>query len=220
MAEIIGFPVRAHARTSRRSKEGFAAIAASRSAVTPDRRAVSVRNSADQKLAGMDFLDRHLRMVEDGTPKSVAIALGDGQQAITSGKEESIVVTLDQSGPQCNTILERDKVSRGSDNGSQKEPGMGVTDENAAFIRRTREARLARFPTMEPIAALLRITVAQYKHYEKRSPMPSTLVVPFCYATGVDLEWLLQGTGKGPAASQVSPPKKERTSKPRKGRAA
>lgn len=170
----------------------------------------------DQNLAGTESLDRHLRIVDDGTPMSEAMALGEGQQAITSRKDANIVVRIDQFGPQRKTRLERDKMSCQMDNGPRKGARMGVTEENAAFIRRTREARVARFATMEPIAALLRITVAQYKHYEKRSAMPAYLVVPFCYATGIDMEWLLQGTGKGPSATHVAPPRKQRTSKPRK----
>lgn len=192
------------------------------SSVTPLALPESDWTQRSQNFAGSASLDLHLRMVEDGTPISAAIALGDCQQAITSRKVENIVQFIDQFGPSCKTRLARDKMSLQLDNGSQKGPRMGVTEENAAFIRRTREARIARFPTMEPIAALLRITVAKYKHFERRSPMPSTLVVPFCYATGVDLEWLLQGTGKGPAgaATPIAAHRERRPRKPRKGKAA
>jgi hypothetical protein len=159
-------------------------------------------------------------MVEAGTPNSAAIALAEGQQLMTSANEENFIGgTLDQFGPRRKTKSDRDKLSHQLDNGSQRGTRMGVTEENAAFIRRTREARLARYDKMEPIAALLRITVAQYKHYERRSPMPAYLVVPFCYATGIDLEWLLQGTGKGPGATQVAAPRQERISKARKRKA-
>ena len=189
------------------------ARAAKSSSVTRQALPKSDLTQRSQYLAGIVSRDRHFRMVDEGTPMSEAIAAGDGQQAITSLKDENIVPLVDQSGPTCKTKLERDKMSRQFENGSQKGTLMGVSEENAAFIRRTREARLARFPTMEPIAHLLRITVAQYKHYEKRSAMPAYLVVPFCYATGIDLEWLLQGTGKGPAAHDH--PRERRASKPR-----
>lgn len=204
MGMVIHWPLSPSARVAKSSS------------VTPQALPNSDLTQRNQNLAGTESLDRHLRMVEAGTPISDAMTLGEGQQAITSRKDANIVVRIDQFGPRCKTRLERDKMSCQMDNGSQKGTRMGVTEENAAFIRRTREARVARFQTMEPIAALLRITVAQYKHYERRSAMPAYLVVPFCYATGIDVEWLLQGTGKGPGASQVAAPRRKLTSKPRK----
>jgi hypothetical protein len=200
------------------------ASAAKTSKVTPQALPDSDLTQRSQNLAGIVSLDRHLRMVDDGTPMSAAIAMGDGQQAITSRKDENIVPFVDQIGPRCKTKLERDKMSHQLDSGSQKGTRMAkaLSAEQAAFIDRVRRARLSRFGTMEPIAALLRITVAQYKHYEKRSPLPAHLVVPFCHATQVDVYWLLDGSGKVPefAATPVAAPRQKRASKARKAKAA
>lgn len=201
------------------------ARAAKSSSVTRQALPNSDLTMRSQNFAGTESLDRHLRMVDGGTPISDAMTLGEGQQAITSRKDANIVSFIDQIGPLRKTKLERDKMSHLLDNGSRKGANMTKKDKNfseekVAFIRRTREARLARFKEMEPIAALLRITVAQYKHYERRSQMPAHLVVPFCYATGVDVEWLLQGTGKGPGATQVAHRQSRRTTPRRKGSAA
>jgi hypothetical protein len=72
----------------------------------------------------------------------------------------------------------------------------------AAFAARVRQARtLARYP-LDEMALLLGITRETYTKYEGRgaSLMPHNLIVPFCLACRVSVEWLL--TGIGPVRSR------------------
>ena len=79
-----------------------------------------------------------------------------------------------------------------------------MSAEKAAFIARTRAARVARFETQQQICTLLGLSQGTYKSYETRSPLPLWLIPRFCVACGVDIEWLLTGEGKGPHKSHVS----------------
>jgi hypothetical protein len=75
----------------------------------------------------------------------------------------------------------------------------------AAFAARVRQARTsARYP-IDEMALLLGITRDTYTKYEGRgaSLMPHNLIVPFCLACRVSVEWLL--TGIGPTRSRWSP---------------
>ena len=72
----------------------------------------------------------------------------------------------------------------------------------AAFAARVRHARIvARYP-LDEMALLLGITKDTYAKYEGRgaSLMPHNLIVPFCLACRVSVEWLL--TGIGPTRSR------------------
>ena len=65
----------------------------------------------------------------------------------------------------------------------------------AAFAARVRQARTkARYPEDE-MALLLGVTRDTYAKYEGRgaSLMPHNLIVPFCLACRVSVEWLLTG---------------------------
>ena len=68
---------------------------------------------------------------------------------------------------------------------------------SSAFAARVRQARtVARYP-IEEIALLLGVTRETYNKYEGRgaSFMPHNLIVPFCLACRVSVEWLLTGIG-------------------------
>ena len=72
----------------------------------------------------------------------------------------------------------------------------------AAFAAPVRHARtVARYP-IDEMALLLGITRDTYTKYEGRgaSLMPHNLIVPFCLACRVSVEWLL--TGIGPTRSR------------------
>ena len=67
----------------------------------------------------------------------------------------------------------------------------------AAFAARVRQARTAaRYPVNE-MALLLGVTRDTYTKYEGRgaSLMPHNLIVPFCLACRVSVEWLVTGIG-------------------------
>lgn len=76
---------------------------------------------------------------------------------------------------------------------------MSETEEKLAFIRRTKAAREARFPEgQKPMLTILGVEQGTYKQYETRTPLPHRYIPKFCAATGVSLDWLLTGEGKGP----------------------
>jgi DNA-binding XRE family transcriptional regulator len=67
----------------------------------------------------------------------------------------------------------------------------------AAFVARVRQAqKAARYP-IDEMALLLGVTRDTYTKYEGRgaSLMPHNLIVPFCLACRVSVEWLLTGIG-------------------------
>jgi transcriptional regulator with XRE-family HTH domain len=73
-----------------------------------------------------------------------------------------------------------------------------VREYRAAFAARVRQARtVARYP-LDEMALLLGIARDTYtKYYEGRgaSLMSHNLIVPFCLAFRVSVEWLLTGIG-------------------------
>ena len=93
---------------------------------------------------------------------------------------------------------------------------MSETEEKLAFIKRVKAARVARYPDgQKPILTILELEQGTYKQYESRTPLPWRFIPKFCAATGVSLEWLLTGEGKGPRVEEFAP-KVERRSKARK----
>lgn len=83
------------------------------------------------------------------------------------------------------------------------------SEEKAEFIRRVKLARMARYPTQDPICTILGIEQGVYKHYESRSQLPHKHIPKFVAATGVTYEWLLAGQGKAPSLpAPPSEPKK------------
>ena len=83
---------------------------------------------------------------------------------------------------------------------------LSETEQKKAFIRRTKEARLAAFPKQGPMLTILDLDQGTYKQYESRSPLPHRFIPKFCAATQVTMEWLLAGEGDGPAAVHVDKP--------------
>jgi hypothetical protein len=78
---------------------------------------------------------------------------------------------------------------------SKNQPSSTWRDE---FIQRTKVARSARYSTKE-MAKVLGIEEETYRKYEHRSALRHDLVEKFCIATGVAMEWLFTGKGRGPA---------------------
>lgn len=68
----------------------------------------------------------------------------------------------------------------------------------AAFAARVRQARTAARYPIDEMALLLGVTRDTYTKYEGRgaSLMPHNLIVPFCLACRVSVEWLLTGIGR------------------------
>lgn len=97
---------------------------------------------------------------------------------------------------------------------------MSESEEKAAFIRRVRMAREARFDTQKPMLTILGLEQGTYKQYETRTPLPHRLIPVFCAATGVSLEWLLTGEGKGPVEVEYPRQTPKRMGKARRGKAA
>jgi len=97
---------------------------------------------------------------------------------------------------------------------------MSETEEKAAFIRRVKQAREARFPTQNPMLVILGVEQGTYKQYETRTPLPHRFIPKFCAATGVSMEWLLTGEGKGPAVESLVQPAPRRATKRHRPRAA
>jgi hypothetical protein len=98
---------------------------------------------------------------------------------------------------------------------------MTETEEKAAFIGRTRAARMARFEKQKPMLTILGLDQGTYKQYETRTPLPWRLIPKFCAATGVDIEWLLTGEGKGPNSIPMSqhPPRQHKQARNKKNAA-
>ncbi len=97
---------------------------------------------------------------------------------------------------------------------------MSEAEEKAAFIGRVKLARLARFPKQGPMLTILGLDQGTYKQYESRTPLPHRYLPKFCAATGVTLEWLLTGEGKGPEAAEVAPKAESRPRAAKRRRAA
>jgi hypothetical protein len=97
---------------------------------------------------------------------------------------------------------------------------MSETEETAAFIKRTRDAREAKFETQKPVYEFLGVEQSHYKHWETRRPMPRRFIPKFCLICEVSMEWLLTGEGKGPKTADIPPKVEKRISKPRRAKAA
>lgn len=97
---------------------------------------------------------------------------------------------------------------------------MSETEEKHAFIGRTKLAREARYPTQGPMLIILGVEQGTYKQYETRTPLPHRFIPKFCAATGVSMEWLLTGEGKGPAVEPIPTKVEKRAPRRHKQRAA
>lgn len=58
------------------------------------------------------------------------------------------------------------------------------------FVKRTQTARERKNRTQEEVAVMLGIDQGTYKNYETLRPMPHHLVVPFCLAMDIEMDWL------------------------------
>jgi hypothetical protein len=86
------------------------------------------------------------------------------------------------------------------------------TDYRAAFLSRTKAARVNAGFTQEQIARALDMPQDKYKTYEVRSLLPHSLIERFCLITRVDPLWLLTGSGQAVQRKihSVSTPKRPR----------
>ena len=215
---VIAFP---HGRASIGSstKGGLAAKAVKSSAVKTACLALSVDNTEAHHSAGIASRCHHLDTVQADVPTANAIASRDGHSSMIDRKDNSAIPnSLGQTVLKCKAILSCD--GRRKVGQSVPMPKLSETEENNKYIQRVRDARRWRFPTQNPILTLLEIPQDQYKHYEKRTPLPRRFIPKFCAATGADILWLLTGEGKAPwEAAEPTEPKK-RTRRALKGKVA
>jgi len=196
------------------------------SADRPAAPAISVPRTADHHSAGMLLRCRHFETVQPvsfipaDAATSSAIASRDGQRSMIDLNE----VSSDMPNYLGQTVLKSKanvsydaKIVLSHDLGMDR---MSESEEKAAFIQRVKAAREARFSTQAPILTILGIPQGQYKHYEKRTPLPHRFIPKFCAATGVSVEWLLTGEGKGIPEADMPKPAKKRTSSHLKAKAA
>lgn len=225
MGIVICFPHQARASIAS-AETGRATKAVIVSADRPARLAVSVPSTDDHQSAGMLFRCHHLETVQPEsltpaeTDTSSAIASREGQRSMIARNEENSAMrgNVGQTVLNCkaNVSYDAGKLLRHSSDMDR----MSESEEKAAFIQRVKLAREARFPTQGPILTILGIPQGQYKHYEKRTPLPHRFIPKFCAATGVSVDWLLTGEGKGPVAIEVPRPAKKPAKRPAKAKAA
>lgn len=205
-----------HLRTS--SAGSRAARAAKVSAFKRAECADGVSRMDHHHSAGMRSRCHHLRTAAAPAPISEANASGESQSPITERKDAmwpDMPIGLGQSVLDVKAILSHDDGTHLYENRPMADR-MSETEEKLAFIGRVKRARMARYDTQKPMCTILGIDQGTYKQYETRTPLPHRLIPKFCAATGVDMEWLLTGEGKGPVEADVPPPQK----RPRKLRRA
>lgn len=218
MGIVIRFPV---AHRGSPSTGSLAASAAKSSARSPARRATPEPRIKDQRSAGMELRNCHLRAACTETPMSDAMTAGDFQRAITSRKEAGAGVmpdTIGQSVLKCKAGMSYDTHKCFVDNPAMDR--MSETEETLAFIRRTRAAREAKFETQKPVYSYLDVAQAHYKHWETKRPMPRRFIPKFCTICEVSMDWLLTGEGDGPKVQEIPPKVEKRTRKRPKAMAA
>jgi len=205
---------------------GLATSAVIVSADKPERAARSVPSTADHHSAGILLRCRHFETVQPDSfmpadaETSSAIASRDGHRSMIDLNEVNSAMpsNLGQSVLKSKANVSYDeKIPLGHYPAMDR---MSESEEKAAFIQRVKAAREARFPTQAPILIILGIPQGQYKHYEKRTPLPHRFIPKFCAATGVSVEWLLTGEGKGPAIADIPKATKTRTRRALKAKAA
>lgn len=214
-----GHPARASAGSGCASER--ACMEASAPKVTSaNPRASAAATMAVHHSAGSRSRKYHLRTAKIEAPVSPASVSSDGlgQSEQTARGVRSVMVGL--LGPDVLNV--KANVSYDESGSIRHVPGMdrmSETEEKLAFIGRVRAARKARFDTQGPMCTILGIEQGTYKQYEKRTPLPHRYIPKFCAATGVTMEWLLTGEGRGPAV-QPFPSPRERKTKVAKRRAA
>lgn len=205
MGAVLIFPNQGrHDRTPTRTG-GRAAKRTMSSAVTPPAFAVSESRIELHHSSGMRSRQAHLRAECTLAPTSAAKASGVGHSPMTSLNELKRVGEATSVMPPClgQSVL-KSKANVSYDCGERlPHPAamadrMSETEEKLAFINRVKLARMSRFETQKPILTILGVDQGTYKQYETRTPLPHRYIPKFCAATGVEIEWLLTGEGKGP----------------------
>ncbi len=94
---------------------------------------------------------------------------------------------------------------------------MSETEETLAFIRRTRDAREAKFKTQKPVYEFLGVGQNHYKHWETKRAMPRRFIPKFCTICEVSMVWFLTGEGPGgPVTVDIPKDNPKRQAKRRK----
>lgn len=224
MGSVIRF-VRRHARTSATGRDSTTGTRAAHSvikfAVAPAALARSVIKIGAHHSAGMLSRCHHFETAEAPAPMSAAMLSREDQSSMIERNE----VRSDMPSHLGHLVLKRKAIlSCDYDSAFGKNTAMpermSETEEKAAFIRRVKIAREARFPTQTPMLTLLEIEQGTYKQYETRTPLPHRLIPKFCAACGVSLEWLLTGEGQGPKQLEFLEVKPTRARARQKRRAA
>lgn len=192
MAKIIRFP--GHARPSAGSR---AASRASKSAVIPADRALSVAKSADHHSDGILSRFSHLRTAQAPAPTSAAKVSRESQRSMMERNESKSDMTesMGHSVPKIKAVLSHD---------INLCPGHSVlmlddiekiaeTEWREAFRERVRKAQGGR--TQSDMAKLLGISRDSYAKYVggRGSVMPVRLLPQFCRICDVDIDWLIEG---------------------------
>lgn len=214
-------PFTPRARHGRASAGSLAASAAKSAAVKPASRATSVERMVSHQSAGIDLRSPHLRTASGFAWMAKAMAKRDGQSSMTSTKEFGV---LDMPGVIVQSVLQRkSELSCDLKDGLWDNPSMdrmSETEETAAYITRTREAREAKFKSQKPVYEFLQVKQSHYKHWETKRAMPRRFIPKFCTICEVSMIWLLTGEGNGPEVAYIAPKVEKRASKPRRARAA
>lgn len=187
----------------------------------PAARATRVFKIRAHQSGGIELRSSHLRVRSEEVSRSEASSLVDFQSLTTSRNSEKVcdmTAILGQPVLEFKGELSYDSQKCSVDNKSMER--MSEKEERAAFIRRVRVAREARFPKQKDIYELLGVDQGTWKQYESRTPLPHRLIPKFIKACQVSYEWLLTGEGRGPAMPEIPTSIEKRASKPRRAKAA
>ena len=83
-------------------------------------------------------------------------------------------------------------------------PNRTKAEFNRDLCARVKALRIAMDCTQEQMATALGTSVANYRKYESRTPIPHHLIPRLALMTGRDVEWIL--TGKKPRKRPALPP--------------
>lgn len=233
MGEIIrgrfpkGHPRHARASTRTRSGGMSECIESRASKVTPLMpRSAAILTSGRQYSGGTRPRCAHLLTIVDEMFSPAALKSSEtvsirglGQRSKIARGDDSMHEVLGRQ-----VLNVKADMSCDNDRPFRHPPGMpdrmSEAEERAAFIGRVRAARMARFEKQKPMLTILGLDQGTYKQYETRTPLPWRLIPKFCAATGVEIEWLLTGEGKGPNTVPMPKPHQKAADAPRKRTAA
>ena len=197
MSKVVQFPVHRATRATLatdpcRARPASDAINA---AVTPARLTRGRAKMADHQTAGIESRCRHFSTA--APVKSAGLAISD---AIASGVGHKSMMERNDRGagmPESlgqNVLNHKANLSRDCEAVRVEKAPMvkGSTKSafKAAFIARTKQARIARGYSQEQMAALLDMPQGTYKQYESRSLLPHDLIPRFSLLCGLDANWL------------------------------